>query len=259
MSIDSTQIELPDALLDALRQSRHAVVFTGAGVSAESGIPTFRDEQSGLWANFVAEDLATPSGFRSNPPLVWGWYEWRRKHVASCQPNAAHHSIVALAKHLPSLIVITQNIDDLHERAGSHDVIHVHGSLFAPRCFDCDQPWPLPPDDHESAPKEGNIPPPICPHCNGIVRPGVVWFHELLPSGIWGQAKEAIRHCDLLISIGTSAVVYPAAVLPFEAAERGATVIHVNPEVTDLDAVATFNLHGKAAEIMPRLLAAWPG
>lgn len=249
-------------MLTRLRQARHLVAFTGAGVSQESGIPTFRDALTGIWENFNATDLATPGAFLRQPDVVWGWYESRRRMVLRCQPNPAHHAIAAMQSQVPQLTLITQNIDGLHERAGSTNVIRLHGSLHHPRCQRCHRPHTLPPDppDMPDMPIEGKaIAPPQCSHCGSKVRPGVVWFGEPLTDDDWGQAKQAIRTCDALLSVGTSSVVYPAAVLPFEAAERGACVVQINPLPTDLDAVAHYNLHGKAGEVLPQLYQAlWP-
>jgi NAD-dependent deacetylase len=251
--------EIPSALRTTLLRAGHVVVFTGAGVSAESGIPTFRDALTGLWENFDPERLATPAAFLRDPSLVWGWYEWRRKMVMQAQPNPAHQAIARLASLVPRLTVITQNVDDLHERAGSTGVIHLHGSFFAPRCFTCCQAHEFPaavPDEPDGGRR---LDPPRCAHCGDRVRPGVVWFGESLPEQSFRQATEAARACDVMFSIGTSAVVYPAAALPFEAANAGATVIQVNPTATDLDRVAQHNLRGPAGIVMAQLIRqVWP-
>ncbi len=259
MADTHTSSVFPITLLTALREAKNVVVFTGAGVSAESGIPTFRDALTGLWKNFDAEMLATPNAFRRDPAKVWGWYEWRRKLVMQTQPNPAHLAIAQLAKCVPNLTLITQNIDDLHERAGSLDVIHLHGSFFTPRCFACARPHEFAPGEPDEPEGGRRLEPPRCGHCNGRIRPGVVWFGETLAGDSYGLAKQAIRACDLLFSIGTSAEIFPAAVLPFEAAERGATVIQVNPSETRLDIVAKYNLRGKAGCLMDGLVkSAWP-
>ncbi|MGE8655963.1 MAG: SIR2 family NAD-dependent protein deacylase [Achromobacter sp.] len=247
---------IPPALAQALAQARRVAVFTGAGVSAESGISTFRDPLSGLWSRFDARALATPEAFAAQPDLVWGWYEWRRAQVARAVPNAAHRAIAALARLVPGLALITQNVDNLHERAGSEGVIHLHGSLHAPRCSACGQAasFTAAPADE---PAEGRaIAPPACGHCGAPIRPGVVWFGESLPAQAWQTALAAAGDCDLFLSIGTSALVYPAAELPLRALRAGATVAQVNPAATPLDARAHFNLRGAAADVMPRLLAA---
>ncbi len=259
MTENTSSDAFPPTLLTALREAKNIVIFTGAGVSAESGIPTFRDALTGLWENFDAEMLATPRSFRSDPAQVWGWYEWRRKLVMRAQPNPAHLAIARLVHCAPNVTVITQNVDDLHERAGSIDVIHLHGSFFTPRCFACARPHTFPPGEPEESEAGRRLEPPRCGHCNGRIRPGVVWFGETLAGDNYKQAKQAVRDCDLLISIGTSAEVFPAAVLPFEAAERGATVIQVNPAVTPLNKIAKYNLIGSAGILMDRLVkSAWP-
>ncbi|NJD07795.1 MAG: NAD-dependent deacylase [Methylococcaceae bacterium] len=243
------------SLLTHLHNARHIVVFTGAGVSAESGIPTFRDAQTGLWTHHDATDLASPQGFQRDPALVWGWYEWRRMKVLRAEPNPAHLAIADLAGQVERLTLVTQNVDDLHERAGSgDDIIHLHGSIHQPRCFACARPYAYPagiPDEPEGGRR---IEPPRCSHCNGRIRPGVVWFNESLPEGAWAKAKQAGGDCDVLFSVGTSSLVWPAALLPGIAAQRGATVIQVNPDETDLDDVAHYNLRGKAGELLPALL-----
>jgi NAD-dependent deacetylase len=238
----------------ALRDARSVVVFTGAGVSAESGIPTFRDALTGLWSRFDPMQLATAEAFERDPALVWGWYEWRRALVAKALPNPAHHAIAAMAKKVSRLTVVTQNVDDLHERAGS-DPVRLHGSLFAPRCFDCGSAAKpsAPPEDRAE-----RIEPPACPQCGGRLRPGVVWFGEMLPEDALAAAFEAAGTCDVLLSVGTSSVVYPAADIPRVASRAGAVVIQVNPEPTPLDDMATFNLRGPAATVLPELVStAW--
>ncbi|AGL15944.1 NAD-dependent deacylase [Actinoplanes sp. N902-109] len=243
-----------DRAAGLLAQARSVVVFTGAGVSAESGIPTFRDVQTGLWERFDAQALATPQAWAADPDLVWGWYEWRRTVVGRARPNAAHRAIAAIEAAKPGTVVVTQNVDDLHEQAGSPAPIHLHGSLTAPRCARCGTPRP--PDGPADEPAEGRrLTPPVCERCGGAVRPGVVWFGEALPEAALTAAAEAAASCDLLLTIGTSGLVYPAAEIPQVAARCGAWVIQVNPRPTPLDEVATVNLRGPAAEILPALTA----
>jgi len=249
-------MEFDQRLIVKLRQAEHIVVFTGAGVSQESGVPTFRDELTGLWEKYDPSELATVEAFKKNRDVVWGWYEHRRTSLLKCSPNLAHLAIATMANHVPQVTVITQNVDDLHERAGSQEVLHLHGSLFQPRCHACARNYNLPTEIHD-IPLEGQSQmPPKCNHCGGWIRPGVVWFGEALPEQPWRQAIKAIKSCDVLFSIGTSSVVYPAASLPFEATKRGAFVIQVNPTATDLDEVASSNLKGKAGEIMSELIKA---
>lgn len=238
-----------------LRNARRVVVFTGAGISADSGIPTFRDPLTGLWERYDPERLETANAFREDAALIWGWYLWRRQKVAQASPNAAHLAIVSMVSDDREVTVITQNIDDLHERAGSVGVLHLHGSLASPKCFACHRPAieELPPIEIT---EEGTrVEPPRCLKCNGKLRPGIVWFGETLPSEIWKEAVAAIKACDLFLSIGTSGVVFPAAALPSEALANGAVVIHVNPTaITPLEK-GEFVLVGTAAEYVPHLTA----
>ncbi len=251
---------LPPGAAAPLGQARRVVVFTGAGISAESGVPTFRDDLTGLWARFDAMQLATPEAFHTDPDLVWGWYEWRRARVRRAKPNPGHLATAAIEALVPDTVVITQNVDDLHERAGSRSPVHLHGSLFAPRCIaEAAHPADLPETPHgeTAGPDEGGrMPPPRCTHCGALVRPGVVWFGEALPEAALTAAVEAAVGCDVLLTVGTSGVVYPAAEIPRIAARSGATVIQVNPEPTPLDEVCAINLRGTAAQVLPALVAA---
>ncbi|ROT28149.1 NAD-dependent deacylase [Micromonospora sp. HM5-17] len=251
---------LPPEAAVLLRQARRIVVFTGAGISAESGVPTFRDDLTGLWARFDAQQLATPEAFEADPELVWGWYEWRRARVRRAQPNPGHLATAAIEAMVPGTVVITQNVDDLHERAGSPAPVHLHGSLFAPRCAaEAAHPATLTDLDDDTEPEEGRrLPPPRCRDCGALVRPGVVWFGEALPEAALAAAVDAATACDLLLVVGTSGVVYPAATIPRVAARSGAAVIQVNPEPTPLDQDCTLNLRGSAAQVLPALVeAAW--
>ena len=242
------------SLMTALRDSRHVVVFTGAGVSAESAIPTFRDALTGLWQRFDAADLATPEAFVKDKELVWGWSEWRRMQVLKAQPNAAHHAIAALAQLVPRLTLITQNVDDLHERAGSPEVLHLHGSLHSPRCSACGQAHALTPGLPDEPEGGRRLMPPRCTHCGGFVRPGVVWFGEDLPTDILSRSLVAAQTCDLLFAIGTSGLVQPAASIPLLAKQAGATVVQINPTSTRLDIDCTWSLQGAAGVVLPELL-----
>lgn len=233
---------------------RHIVVFTGAGVSAESGIPTFRDALTGLWERFDAEELATPEAFRRNPALVWGWYEWRRMRVMRARPNAAHRAIAELEKVVGRFTLVTQNVDDLHDRAGSRAPLRLHGSLFAPRCSACDEPARLPPGIPAEPDGGRELPPPYCARCGGLVRPGVVWFGEALAEVALERAFEAAASCDVLLSVGTSSLVHPAAQVPLAAKRAGARVIQVNPNPTALDEIADLNLRSPAATALPTLV-----
>lgn len=250
---------IPQELVVALQKAKHVVVFTGAGVSAESGIPTFRDALTGLWERFDAENLATPEAFRKDKELVWGWYEWRRMKVLRSLPNPAHLAIAELARHVPKLTVVTQDVDDLHERAGSTDVLHLHGSLNSPRCFSCGRVHTLAPGIPEEPEGGRRLSPPFCTYCGGSIRPGVVWFGEGLPEDILDASFSAARECDMLFAIGTSGVVQPAARLPALAKQAGASLVQVNPMGTQLDDDCNWSLRGAAGVVMPRLVqAAFP-
>lgn len=238
---------------NALGKARHVVVFTGAGVSAESGVPTFRDALTGLWERFDPMQLATPEAFVRDPALVWGWYEWRRQLLLQVEPNPAHAAIARLAELVPKLTLITQNVDDLHERSGSANVLHLHGSIFQPRCFDCSAAYAFPSALHMEVEKK--IQPPSCEHCGGNVRPGVVWFGEALPEKALAEAFAAAQDCDCLLSVGTSGVVQPAAQIPLLAGRNGATVIHVNPEAVAKRSAYEYSLVGAAGAILPQLVA----
>lgn len=227
------------------------MVFTGAGVSAESGVPTFRQALTGLWARFRPEQLATPAAFEANPRLVWEWYAWRQQVVARAQPNPAHFAIAALAGPIPDLTLVTQNVDGLHQRAGSQHVLELHGNLFRVRCSRENVVVPVWEHRDEAT--------PLCPGCGGRLRPDVVWFGEALPAAEFEAAQLAAGHCDLCLTVGTSAVVYPAAAIPEMVLERGVPLIEVNPEPTSLTSRATVSLRGPAGKILPVLLAlTWP-
>jgi NAD-dependent deacetylase len=233
-------------------RAERIVIFTGAGVSAESGIPTFRDALTGLWAQFDPRRLATPEAFGDDPALVWGWYEGRRAAVERVEPNAGHRALAAIEQRAPECVVVTQNVDDLHERAGSKEPIHLHGSLFTPRCSACGRPAEV---GKAVEGAEGRVTPPPCDHCGAPIRPGVVWFGEALPGDAFEAAVAAAANCEVLITVGTSGVVFPAAEIPQVTARMGGTVIQVDPGPTPLDAVARINLRGAAAEVLPALVS----
>ncbi|PHX32497.1 NAD-dependent deacetylase [Pseudomonas syringae pv. syringae] len=244
--------------IEALAAARKVVFFTGAGISAESGIPTFRDKLTGLWEKHDPKRLETAEAFRENPQLVWGWYLWRRSQSSQAEPNAAHLSISRLASTGIQVSVITQNIDDLHERAGSQNVVHLHGSLINPICFACKRPAILTTDQFRVSAEGQWVEPPRCTRCNGKLRPGVVWFGEDLPSGSWKAALAVVKDSDVLISVGTSGFVRPAADIPEIALASGATVIHVNIADVCLGAPNELMLMGSAAHVLPALLQATP-
>lgn len=243
---------LPARLKDKLSNCSKIVVFTGAGVSAASGVPTFRDALTGLWARFDPMQLATPEAFMRDPALVWGWYEWRRQLLLQAEPNSAHLAIAQIQQKVANFQLVTQNVDDLHERAGSENVIHLHGSIFSPRCFDCAGAYSF-----SAAPamqQEEKIQPPTCTNCGGMIRPGVVWFGEALPQAAFQAACRATGQADLLLVVGTSGLVQPAAMLPALALRNNATVVHINPDARDSGQPNEFALRGAAGSIMPLLL-----
>jgi len=242
---------IPPGLAERLRTARYVAVLTGAGISAESGIPTFRDPQSGLWANYRPEDLATPAAFRANPRLVWEWYAWRRAAVAGVVPNAGHRALVEIEARVPHFLLLTQNVDGLHQAAGSHAVVELHGNIRRVKCFD---------RGHAVATwaEAGDVP-PLCPLCGSPLRPAVVWFGESLPADALARAADAIARCDLFLALGTSLRVEPAASLPADALARGATVLILNREVADRVAPPLYQINGLAGTVLPALLeAAWP-
>ncbi|GAB7144940.1 SIR2 family NAD-dependent protein deacylase [Mycobacterium riyadhense] len=230
-------------------------VLSGAGISAESGVPTFRDDKNGLWARFDPYELSSTQGWERNPERVWGWYLWRHYLVATVEPNDGHRAIAAWQDHV-EVSVITQNVDDLHERAGSNPVHHLHGSLFEFRCARCGVPYhdPLP----EMTEPTIEVEPPVCLKCGGLIRPDIVWFGEALPEGPWLQAVEATEAADVMVVVGTSAIVYPAAGLPELALARGTVVIEVNPEPTPLTRNATLSIRESASKALPGLLEQLP-
>ncbi len=229
-------------------------VLSGAGISAESGVPTFRDDKNGLWARFDPYELSSTQGWRDHPERVWGWYLWRHHLVANVAPNAGHRAIAAW-QDCAEVSVVTQNVDDLHERAGSTAVHHLHGSLFEFRCAHCGIAYTgAVPEMTEPALE---VEPPVC-HCGGLIRPDIVWFGEQLPDAPWRRAVEATETADVLVVVGTSAVVYPAAGLADLALAHGAAVVEVNPEVTPLSGSATISIRETASQALPELLQRLP-
>ncbi len=241
----------PDPIARArglVEAARRIVVFTGAGVSAESGIPTFRDALTGLWARHDPQRLASAEGFAADPAFVWGWYADRRARVRACAPNPAHHAIAAL-QAARGATVVTQNVDGLHARAGAIQVIELHGNLVRATCLDgCG--WS---DDADALEAVDVRVPPRCPVCGALARPDVVWFGEMLPAEAWSRAAEACEACDLCLVVGTSGVVHPAAGLPMLARRSGARVVVVGPEPCQLDDLADLVVRAQAGKALPAL------
>jgi NAD-dependent deacetylase len=237
---------LPDSILDALRRAKDVLVLTGAGMSAESGIPTFRDAQTGIWSKFRPAELATPEAFEADPERVWRWYQWRREKVSAAQLHAGHFALVEMAAQFPRFRLVTQNVDGLHQQAGSEAVIELHGSIMRTVCHRSgraiDEDWIERSEDC----------PPRSPHtADGLARPAVVWFGEALPRLALLNAMKAAEECDFCFSIGTTALVEPAASLPRLALETGATVVEINPNRTAISDVVSHCLRGPASEVLP--------
>ena len=237
---------MPDwpSMRSSVKNAKSIAVLTGAGVSAESGIPTFRSN-GGFWQQYRFEDLATPQAFQRDPKLVWTWYEERRRGIGRARPNAGHMALVELERRTPVFTLITQNVDRLHALAGSTNIISLHGDIWVVRCVQCRR--------EEVNRDELNILPPTC-ECGGMLRPGVVWFPEALPEGAMKRATAAVSASDLLIVAGTSAQVYPAAGLIPLAIHKGGIVIEINPAETGFSGEVTHALRGTSAEILPRLV-----
>ena len=228
-----------------LTESKRLAVLTGAGISAESGVPTFRGKD-GLWKGFRATDLATPQAFARDPKLVWDFYNWRRELLAPLQPNPAHKALIRLEEKIPQFSLITQNIDDLHHQAGSKNLVELHGNIWMVRCTQChlvsrNEEVPLPEL-------------PACKECGGLLRPHVVWFGEQLDPTILDKTVAEIRSCDTMLVIGTSALVQPAASFALVAKEQGAQVVEINLEVTPYSHKLDLALRGKAGEILPQVV-----
>jgi len=234
-----------DELLHRLRSSRFLTVLTGAGISAESGVPTFRGKD-GLWRKFNPQELATMDAFMRNPRLVWEWYEYRRKLIQDVQPNPAHYAIKDLEDGFEEFLLVTQNIDGLHQRAGSRKIAELHGNIWRNRCLRCGRI-----SDHKEVYLR-EIPPKCA--CGGTLRPDVVWFGEALPQEILSQALQAAQSCNLLLSVGASALVQPAASLPLLALRNGAFVVEINPEPTPISERVNESIRGKAGDVLPRLV-----
>jgi len=233
-------------VIGVILNAKHLTALTGAGVSAESGIPTFRGKD-GLWNKYKPEELATPQAFARNPELVWKWYAWRMDIVFNAKPNPAHYGFAELERLRILKCIITQNVDDLHERAGSKNVLHLHGSLRKIVCTKCDY--------SEYAEKPPKIPPlPKCPKCNSLLRPGVVWFGEMLPQDVLSKAIDEMYKSDVVIVAGTSAVVQPAASLPLIVKRNGGVIIEINPSETALSYIADYRIEKPAGVAMKEIV-----
>jgi NAD-dependent deacetylase len=237
-------VMIPDELLQAVADARAVTVLTGAGVSAESGVPTFREAQTGLWARYDPLKLATPEAFAADPALVWDWYRFRRNKLLDVLPNAGHHALAELQNLVPDFTLVTQNVDGLHERAGSTGVVEFHGNLFVNRCS----------RDKSIVAVDASGDLPACPDCGAPVRPGVIWFGEAIPESCLERAFSAARNCDVFLSIGTSSLVYPAAGLVEMARDAGATLVEINTQPTSIAGSFHFVLAGRSGELLPALV-----
>ena len=237
-----------DNLVAKFAKASSVTVLTGAGMSAESGVPTFREAQTGLWSKFDPKELATPDAFQRNPTLVWEWYLWRRQIVANAKPHAGHYVLAELQKRVSKFTLVTQNVDSLHQIAGSTDVLELHGNITRARCTKDGRTIPV-----DAA---GDEVPPRCPHCGAMLRPDVVWFTEPLPAHALAAADKAARECDLFLSIGTSGSVYPAAQLPYQAKDAGADVFIINKDASANPHTPGISfIEAEAGIVLPELLA----
>ena len=241
-------MQFPPELISSLRSAQRVTVLTGAGVSQESGLRTFRDAADGVWKQYKPEELASPGAFARDPHMVWKWYAMRRQKIGAVQPNPGHYALVEMAVHIPEFHLITQNVDDLHRKAGSTGVIELHGNLGRVKCASCGA------QALEWVEDVGEV--PRCEDCGGVLRPDVVWFGESLPRAELEAAVEAARACQVFFSIGTSGLVQPAASLAHAARNRGALLVEINAEPTPLTGKADFAFHGKSGDILPALVAA---
>jgi NAD-dependent deacetylase len=240
-----TEFGFSEVLISKIGKAHCVVAFTGAGISAESGVPTFRGNE-GIWAKFKPEELANMDAFLRNPEMVWEWYAARKKVIAEVKPNPGHYALAEMEKIVPVVTVVTQNIDNLHRRAGSTNIFELHGNIERNFCMKCGKAY-----NNEFVLTAGRL--PRC-MCGGLIRPDVVWFGEMLPEDEWNGAEKACRAADVLLSIGTSGVVYPAAYLPLEAKRSGAFIVEINPEPTPLTEYADEFLQGNSGVILPQLL-----
>ncbi len=245
----SKNIDIPSQLIGTIQQAQHIAILTGAGVSAESGVPTFRDAQTGLWARYSPEELATPQAFERDPKLVWEWYQWRRDLVSEAKPNPGHQALAELEKRVPQFTLITQNVDGLHQQSGSQNVVELHGNIHRTVRYEDRRV------EVKNWPNTGEVP-PRCPDTGSLLRPDVIWFGEMLPAGALETAFEVAATCDVFFSVGTSALVHPAAQLPMIARQGQAIVVEVNPNSTPITSQMHYVLQGPAGEVLPQLVAA---
>lgn len=236
-----------DSFLKRITNAEKIVVFTGAGISAESGIPTFRGKD-GIWNKLKPEELASFNAFLKNPDMVWEWYQHRRSIIHEKSPNAAHYSITEMEKYFDKVSVVTQNVDNLHRRAGNNNVYELHGNIERNYCIDCKRPYT------DSGLELENKQVPKCDYCGGLIRPDVVWFGEVLPQDVFAESERLAAESDICFVIGTSAVVYPAAYIPLGAKQAGSCLVEINIEETELSQIADYSYFGAAGKIMPKIL-----
>jgi len=245
MFIGEQIMKIPETLIEKIKSANSILFFTGAGISAESGIDTFRGK-GGLWNKMSAQELASFDGFMKNPNLVWEWYQYRRKIVRETNPNAGHKTIADFEKHFDEVTVVTQNVDNLHKRAGSSNILELHGNIERNFCMDCKTFYGVEKFlESEEVPK--------CEKCGGMIRPDVVWFGEMLPQDIFAEAERKAAEADICFIVGTSAVVYPATYIPISAKEAGATLVEINIEPTNVSNQVDYSLMGKAGEVLPKI------
>jgi NAD-dependent deacetylase len=232
--------------IELLEKSDSLFVLTGAGVSAESGVPTFRGAD-GLWKNYSAQELATPHAFRDNPALVWEWYHWRQALILKAEPNPAHCAFTELESIFKRFLMLTQNVDNIHRRAGSKKVLELHGNIFRTRCCECGNILEHLPGGEELDDL------PRCA-CGGLLRPDVVWFGEAIPEDIWREALDFLKEAGVAMICGTSSVVWPAAAIPEFAREKGVKTVEINPEPTPISSIVDVSIRAKAGEVLPVLV-----
>ncbi len=239
-------MEFNQDFLQRLNRAKSLVFFTGAGISAESGIPTFRGKD-GIWNKLKPEELASFDAFMKNPEMVWEWYQYRRKIISDTSPNPGHYAIAEFSKYFDNVSVVTQNVDNLHKRAGSKDVYELHGNIEVNYCIDCKEPF----NDTIDYSNNDLI---KCSNCGGYIRPGVVWYGETLPQDIFVKSGRLASQCDMCFLVGTSAIVYPAASIPLSAKQGGAYLVEINTDKTDISHTVDYSVMGKSGEILPAIL-----